>query len=143
MNLFTDLSSKFSVDAKQPPCTGKEIADLKRFSSIVVPTDYFDIVRQATEVEINVDNKKYIRIWGPLGCIEMNKAYNIQEFIPESLAIGDDEGGGVLMYLNGSRGFGLYITDFGNLDVDDAVMIAPNLHSLFVENIGVDRFLDY
>lgn len=142
MKLIEELSNLYSIEGKEDPANEEEIQLLKNYSSIEVPLDYLEIVRQATEVEINVNNQKYIRIWKPTGCIEMNENYNIQEFIPNSLAIGDDEGGSTLIYLNGTEGFGLYITGFGDLDADDAVKIAPCLRDLLVDNIGIDRLLD-
>ena len=42
-----------------------------------------EIIKEKTELEIQVDDKKYIRIWGANGCIEMNDAYHIQKYIPD------------------------------------------------------------
>ena len=39
----------------------------------------------------------------------MNESYEIQDYIPNSLAVGDDEGGNALIYFEGAEGFGLYI----------------------------------
>ncbi|HCO7841668.1 TPA: SMI1/KNR4 family protein, partial [Escherichia coli] len=38
-------------------------------------------------------------------------------------------------------GFGLYLVGFGNLDLDDAVYIAPSLEALLIEEIGAEIFL--
>ena len=38
----------------------------------------------------------------------MNEAYNIQQYISKSLAIGDDECCNALLYANGHNGFGLF-----------------------------------
>lgn len=141
MSILNELSNKFSVDVSQPPATEEEIKTLKSFSPIEVPLEYLELVRQATEIEIKVDNKMYIRIWSPLGCIEMNEAYNIQTYMPNSLAIGDDEGGRALMYVTGNEGFGLYIAGFGDLDIDDAIKIAPSLKDLLGNDIGIDKLL--
>jgi len=139
MSILNRISDKFSVDVKKTPATKQELRILQQFSSIEVPQDYIEIVREATEVEICVDGKMYIRIWSPLGCIEMNKAYDIQKYLPNSLAIGDDEGGMALIYLDGEDGFGLYICDFGDLDIKEAVKIAPTLEDLLVHDIGYKR----
>ena len=66
-----------------------------------VPYEFLEIIRERTEIEILVNKEKYIRIWGAVGCIEMNEAYHIQKYIPNSLAIGDDECGNVVLYANG------------------------------------------
>lgn len=113
MTLLDKISSRFSVDAQEAPANEEEIKSLTEFSPINVPSDYLDIVSEATEVEINVSGEKYIRIWSPAGCVEMNESYEIQDYIPDSLAVGDDEGGNALIYFEGKGGFGLYIVGFG------------------------------
>lgn len=141
MSIIDEISNLFSIEAKELPATEMEIKELIDFSSIEIPADYIEIVKLATEIEINVKNEMYIRIWGPSDCIEMNEAHYIQKYIPNSLAIGDDEGGNVLIYLEGKGGFGLYMVGFGNLDIVDAVKIAPSLRDLLVNNIGIDEVM--
>lgn len=70
----------------------------------------------------------------------MNEVYNIQEYIPASMAIGDDERGNALLYAIGSNGFGIYLVSFGNLDVNEMVYIADSLESFFIRNEGVRVF---
>ncbi|MBC2582759.1 SMI1/KNR4 family protein [Clostridium sp. DJ247] len=138
MDIFEEISGRFSIDANQCPATEEEIVSLKKFSTIEVPLEYLEIIRQATEIEIKVDNEMYIRIWGPNSCIELNDAYYVQKYLPNSLAIGDDEGGGALVYLNGKDGFGIYMCRFADLDIEEAVKIAPSLYDLLVNNVGID-----
>lgn len=52
------------------------------------------------------------------------------------------KGGGALIYLQGKDGFGIYYNSFGNLDMEDAVKIAPSLTELLVNNVGVKILLD-
>jgi len=59
----------------------------------------------------------------------MNEAYHIQQYIPDSLAIGDDECGNALLYTEGNYGFGVYIVSFGNLGIDEMVYIADSLET--------------
>ena len=87
-----------------------------------------------------VNKEKYIRLWGAKGCIEMNDAYHIQQYIPESLAIGDDECSNALLYARGNRGFGVYIVSFGNLGIDEMVYIADSLEAFFVNKEGMHIF---
>ncbi|MBY8914852.1 SMI1/KNR4 family protein [Bacillus sp. YC2] len=142
MTLLNKISSRFSVDAKEAAATEEEIKALTGFSSINVPSDYLDIVSEATEVEINVAGEKYIRIWSPAGCVDMNEAYEIQDYIPNSLAVGDDEGGNALIYFEGTEGFGLYIVGFGDLDADEAVKVAPSLNDLLIQDTGIEKLLE-
>ena len=97
-----------------------------------------EVIRKLTEIEINVDEKKYIRIWGADGCIEMNDEYAIQESIPNSLAIADDEGGNALIYTTGEKGFGLYVIAFNDLDVNELQYVSNSLSDLLINNVGID-----
>lgn len=142
MTLLDKISSRFSVDAQEAPANEEEIKSLTEFSPINVPSDYLDIVSEATEVEINVSGEKYIRIWSPAGCVEMNESYEIQDYIPDSLAVGDDEGGNALIYFEGKGGFGLYIVGFGDLDAEEAVKVAASLNDLLINDIGIEKILE-
>lgn len=73
--------------------------------------------------------------------MEMNDAYNIQKYIPNSLAIGDDEGGKVILYISGQNGYGLYQVGFGDLDINDAEFISPSLTELLIYGVGANNFL--
>lgn len=138
MSILNELSNKYRIDASEPGSSDKEIKRLVEFSDIDIPKDFLDIIRKSTEIEINVDEKKYIRIWGADGCIEMNEAYSIQENVPNSLAIADDEGGNALIYAIGKQGFGLYVVAFNDLDPDELRYVSKSLSELLKENIGID-----
>ncbi len=138
MNILKNLSNNYRIDANKLASNDEEIKNLIEFSEIEIPEDFLEIIREQTEIEINVDGKKYIRIWGADGCIEMNEAYNIQENIPNSLAIADDEGGNALIYATGEKGFGLYVIAFNDLDVDELQYVGSSLGDLLIKNIGID-----
>lgn len=70
----------------------------------------------------------------------MNDAYYIQKYIPDSLAIGDDECSNVVLYAYGKNGFGVYIVPFNDLGVDEMVYIADSLEAFFVNEEGTDIF---
>ncbi|MEJ2044015.1 MAG: SMI1/KNR4 family protein [Reinekea sp.] len=138
MSLLYKLNSRFRVGASEPASSETDLQDLKEFSQIELPADFVSIVREKTEVEILVDNNKYFRIWSPSGCIEMNEEYEVQNHIPNSLAIGDDEGGSALILMTGNKGFGLYKVGFGDLDTDDAEYISASLEELLVSGVGAE-----
>ena len=137
---ISNLNQVFSVDVAQSAASEADIGTLLSFSTIDVPQEYIQIVRQATDIEILVNNRCYIRIWSPLGCVEMNEAYSINRRIPNSLAIGDDEGDRAILYANGKMGFGLYLVEFGNLDLNDAIYISPSLTKLLIDGEGSSIF---
>ncbi|ARC84678.1 hypothetical protein U732_3080 [Clostridium argentinense CDC 2741] len=138
MSILKQLSNRFSLDVVKEAAAKEDIELLKIKSSIEIPEEYIEIVKENIELEICVDGEVYIRIWGPKGCNELNEAYNIQKYLPESLAIGDDEGGGALMYLYGNEEFGIYLCRFGDLDIDEAIKISPSLKELLINNVGID-----
>ncbi|MFX0049189.1 MAG: SMI1/KNR4 family protein [Candidatus Hermodarchaeota archaeon] len=144
MSIIKSLHKDFSIAAYEKGASQNNIEKLKEFSSIEVPKEYIDLVKEATEIEIGVQKKMFIRIWSPEGCIELNEAYNIQLDFPNSLAIGDDEGGKALLYMTGSQGFGLYKSDFGDPFPEDATFLASSLRELLVDGIGIEKLLyDY
>lgn len=142
MNILDNIGSLYTIDAKQSPSKKEEIKALQDFSAIEVPAEYIEIIQLASDIEFNVSGQMYIRIWGASGCIEMNEAYEVQKYLPNSLAIGDDEGCGALIYLQGKDGFGIYYNRFADLDIEEAVKIAPSLTELLVYNVGVNTLLD-
>ena len=132
----------YTIDAGKSASKEEEIKSLCEFSIIDIPDDYLEIIRQASDIEFNVNDQRYIRIWGASVCIEMNEAYDVQKHLPNSLAIGDDEGGGALIHLQGKDGLGIYYNRFADLDIEEAVKIAPSLTELLINNVGVDTLLD-
>lgn len=142
MNILNKLSDEYRIDSYSVASTIEEIRKLKETSSIVIPEDYLSIIIDKTEIEINISGEKYIRIWGANGCLEMNEAYDIQEYIPNSLAIADDEGGNALIYATGPNGFGLYIIPFNDLEIDELKFISKSLSDLFIYNIGINILIN-
>lgn len=138
MSILQELSNKYRIDASKPASNEEEIKKLVEFSNISIPEDFLEVIRELTEIEINVNGEKYIRIWGADGCIDMNDAYSIQDNIPNSLAIADDEGGNALIYTTGNQGFGIYVIAFNDLDIDELQYVAGSLSELLKENIGID-----
>lgn len=140
MNVLNQMNKMFKIEAYKMKSIEKDINKLLQYSKIAIPNEYIDMIKEKTEIEILVDEKKYIRIWGATGCIEMNSAYYIQKYIPDSLAIGDDEGGNALLYAYGEKGFGVYIVAFNDLGIDEMIFIAKSLKEFFVDGVGVNIF---
>ncbi len=140
MNILNKMSKSFKEATSDVKSNDVENDELLQFTQIDVPAEYIKIIREKTEIEIQVDGKKYIRIWGANGCIEMNTAYHIQKYIPDSLAIGDDECSNAVLYAYGHKGFGVYIVPLNDLGVDEMVFIATSLKDFFVNEKGIDVF---
>lgn len=140
MSILSKMGKLFELATSDAKSSDIEIDELIQYSKIDIPHEFLEIIEEKTELEILVNNKKYIRIWGANGCIEMNDAYHIQKYIPDSLAIGDDECSNAVLYANGNNGFGLYIVSFSDLGVDEMVYIADSLEAFFVNEEGIDIF---
>lgn len=141
MSIANELNDNFRIDASCDASSENEIDELIRFSSIKIPNEYLELIREQTEIEINIQNQKYIRIWGANGCIEMNEAYFIQKYIPNSLAIGDDEDGNAIIYAEGKNGFGVYVVAFNDLDVDEMIFISESLKEILLNAKGIDKLI--
>lgn len=140
MSILNKMSKLFEIATSDKKSSDTEIDELIQYSKIDVPFEFLEIIKERTEIEILVNDEKYIRIWGASGCIEMNDAYHIQKYIPDSLAIGDDECSNAVLYANGNNGFGVYMVSFGDLGVDEMVYIADSLEAFFVNGDGIDIF---
>lgn len=136
--MLRDISS-FQVLAKGPTADNAEIQALRQHFGNV-PADYLEIVSEATEIELQHEQGQYVRIWGPIGCVEMDEGYGIRSRIPDAFPIGDDGGGHVIFYADCSKGFGLYHVGYGDLDREDAVWIAPSLREFLTNGIGIESF---
>ena len=55
--------------------------------------------------------------WGwPWGC-----RHSLQSYLQEAVAIGDDEGEDIYVFMTGESGFGIYRTSFADPDPDEVV----------------------
>lgn len=140
MSILNKMCNLFEVAASGEKSDDAEINRLSEFSEIEVPSEFIDIIKEKSEIEILVNKQKCIRIWGADGCIEMNTAYNIQKYIPNSLAIADDGCCNVVVYAHGGNGFGLYIVPLGDLDSDEMTFISPSLESFLTQGTGTEIF---
>jgi hypothetical protein len=137
--MLQTLDSRFRVLDASPAASERDIARL-RSAFLEVPADYLEIIRAATELELEWAHSKYLRIWGPGGVLEMNAAYSISDRLPGSLPCGDDGGGMVLVYLDGAQGRGVYRSGLGDLDPTTARWIAPSLRAILVDGSGMESF---
>ena len=142
MGIVDRLHRDFMIATRTLPDTLDAIGELRNFTKIELPTDYVEFKLELAETEIKVRDDMYIRFWDAQGCIELNGAYNIQKYLsPETLAIGDDEGGGALVFMTGDEGFGIYHVHFSYLCMSDAVKVASSVSELLLDGVGIDVLL--
>ena len=148
MSVLKNINAIFSIYGKcsPSPATFEELEQLKNFSSIELPKDYEDFVLEGTEIEMKIKSavhNGYIRFWNVKGCFSMNEGYKIQDWLlPKSLAIADNGGCGILLYMDGADGFGIYFSRLSNLDIEETVKISSSISELLIHAVGVDRLLE-
>lgn len=138
MNILSNLYPSLKLAASQPPSTKEEVNALLEFSPIPVPSEYLQIIQHGSNLEIGVDLGSrgywFIRIYGAAVVIEMNKAYEVQKELKHVLAIGDNEGGEMLVLAPQADPPGIYLNSMSCLsDMDEATFIASNLTELLVD----------
>ncbi len=63
MSILNRLSSSFKIATGDTKSSADEITELTQYARIEVPPEFLEIIKEKTEIEISVNNKKYIRIW--------------------------------------------------------------------------------
>ena len=112
-NMNIELNKQLRIDSYKEKSSDESIDALISYWDQVIPQDYIDFIKTMSEVEILVSGKRYIRIWGAEGCLELNEAYCIKQFLPGALAIGDE-----VQY------------------------VAPSLSSLLIDGIGISKLME-
>ncbi len=64
MNILRKMSKSFELATSDAKSSDTEIDKLIHYSEIDVPIEFIEIIKERTELEILVNNEKYIRIWG-------------------------------------------------------------------------------
>ncbi len=103
-----------------------------------IPPEYVELVSDATEIELEWQGRQYLRVWDPEGCSEMDEGYGFSELIEGAIPVGDNGGGGALVYLEGDRGWGLYLVDDGVIDRSEAKWVAASLSNLLGKGEGIE-----
>lgn len=79
----------------------------------------------ATELELSYGGR-YLRLYGPHGCIEMDDAYGISDAIPNAITIGDNGGSEAIVIVNDA----VYRVGYGALAPDGLNFIAESIDDL-------------
>lgn len=135
------LDKRLSVAACERGASVEEIKRLRQLGrdcGLELPEDYFELLRQATEIEIAVEERGYLRFWSPARVDELNAEHGLQADIPGGLAVGDDEGGKILVYMPGMAGFGLHLSSWARPYPDDAIFVAGTVTELLERGEGID-----
>ncbi len=146
MTITESLHVRLALAASRPAASEASLSALTTFfhsSGCSLPDDYRALLGEATELEISVDRDAHIRLWDPAGVVEMNEAHSLQSYLQEAVAIGDDEGEDIYVFMTGESGFGIYRTSFADPDPDEVVFISSSIRDLLVDGRGLDLLFDW
>ena len=122
------LHADVRVLAREPGASTEDIALLEaKYPEL--PLEFIELMREATEVELSYRGR-YLRLYGPSGCLQMDEAYSISRRIPQAITIGDNGGGQALVFLPER---GIYRVGYGALDPSELVFLAAGLQDLLVD----------
>ena len=140
--MINKLNQNIKILNIGPSSELSNINSISKELNFKLPQDYIVFLQQKNDFEFSIADV-YIRIWGADGYIELNEAYDVAKQLPNSLAIGDDNSGGFIIYLSGKKGFGLYYYRMADLDINEAVKISNGLSDLLVNGEGIDVLNDF
>lgn len=137
--MLDKIRKMYQILDEYPPA---ESTELRMFEDYFkrVPSDYRELVGEAKEIELLHPNGEFVRIWNPLRCIDMYEGHLFGQYMPGVIPIGSNGFGEVIFYATGNRGPGLYHVGYGNLDLQDAVWIAPSLREFLTKGEGIESF---
>jgi hypothetical protein len=128
-----------TILASLDPAAVSDLEALVHHFAPDVPADYLRLIASGTEIEYRVGSSGYLRVWSPLGCIEMDQGYDIRSRIPGSFPFGDDGGGRFLCYAEGSNGRGVYLCGYGAISREDLTWVTTSIESLVEDGIGLNN----
>lgn len=129
--MLHQLHPDVRVISRQSMASPDDIESL-RIEYPSLPDDVAQLMSQATEVELDYCGR-YLRIYGPSGCVEMDEAYNISEHIQGSVVLGDNGGGEAILFVP-SRG--LCRVGYGAIDIDELTYISDSLTDLLINAVA-------
>ncbi|MBS0265692.1 MAG: hypothetical protein JSS02_27415 [Planctomycetes bacterium] len=95
-----------------------------------LPETVSALMLDATELELSYGGR-YLRLYGPHGCMEMDDAYGISNAIPGAIPIGDNGGGEAIVIVNNA----VYRVGYGALAPDELTCVAESIEDLLLRAI--------
>lgn len=148
MDILGNLNERLTVSGKV--CHGGEeyIKKAVDQSPIKLPDDYINLLKNISGdknpgIAFQVDGKgREFFIWSAeLGYDRITTEFDdplYDDFTKCTWLIGDDVGDLMYFYGEGKEGFGIYITEAGDMDINDSSKIADSLTDLLVNGVGLD-----
>lgn len=142
--MLDKLNKSFNVVSADTNPANKATSKMRWELPSSLPVDYDNLLCKTNGLEISVEERKTLRIWGVADSIEMNKKYNISKYLPKAWAIGVDNHDFLLAYVKAEDGwYDLYAVPVDNQAGDVKVFITSSLYEFLVEGEGVEAFLSF
>lgn len=139
MKCNINIGVEYTILSQLPPPSVEDIKEHRDYFRSF-PDEYYEFIQEYGEIELRHSNGQYLRIWGPMGCMEMDEGYGIRGNIPYAFPVGDDGGGNVIFYNMEKERYGLYHVGYVNLCIEDAIRISSNLKDLISYSQGIEKF---
>lgn len=142
MSILSLLHPRFTLVAREAAASDQEIAKLIAFADAIglhLPEAYLGLLKEATEIHLSSPNTRAIHLWGPDRTIEKNETSGFQRYLPQALAIGDDQDRAAYVLMTGYDGPGFYLSRLVAPDMSEATLIAPSLADFLKDGVGLDR----
>ena len=122
---------------REPPALPDVIAQLLAQSELDLPADYLDFLRFSNGGggDFGIDSDWYY-LWPAEEVLQLNRDYEIQQWVPGFFAIGSDGGGEALVFdTRTSAPWKLYKISFSCLAEDEILLVAESF-ATFIQTLG-------
>ena len=117
-----DLLAKFNANS---PASASLIQELETHAGLHLPDEYAGFLKRANGGEGFIGNA-YLILWPAQELLEMNKAYQVEEYAPGLFLFGSDGGGEAFAFDIRSGMNAIVAVPFVGMDLNLARFIAPS-----------------
>jgi len=121
------LLARFNRNA---PAAREAIHELERSSSLSLPAEYLNFLRQSNGGEGFVGDE-YLCLWRAEELVEFNTGYEVAEFVPELFLFGSNGGGESFAFDRRSNPWSIVMVPFIPLELKEALPIASTFAEFF------------
>src|SRR2546422_544384 len=115
------------------PATENAVSDFQRRSAVQLPQQYLDFLRVSNGAEGFIGNK-YVIFWPIEELLELNEAYQVDDYAPGLFLFGSS-GGGEAYAFDTRSSMSVVKIPFVGMDLRAALHVAPTFNT-FIEATG-------
>lgn len=113
------------------PASEEAIQEFKQLSGLELPADYITFLKKSNGGEGLVGKNAYLILWPVEQLINLNKAYQVEEYIPGLLFIGSDGGGEAIALDTRVPTYPVVSVPFVGMDSNLIRLISSNFNGFF------------